>query len=104
MFRNIPEEEAAATVDAAWQQGTRYFDTAPFYGAGLSEIRLGKALAKHKRDDYVLSTKVGRLILDEIETEGRDIGEKGGLFGFGRPNRIVYDYSEDGALDLFKTA
>ncbi|MGC2203233.1 MAG: aldo/keto reductase [Stellaceae bacterium] len=98
MFRNIPEEEAAATVDAAWQQGTRYFDTAPFYGAGLSEIRLGKALAKHKRDDYVLSTKVGRLILDEIETEGRDFGEKGGLFEFGRPNRIVYDYSEDGAL------
>jgi D-threo-aldose 1-dehydrogenase len=98
MFRNIPEEEAAATVDAAWQQGTRYFDTAPFYGAGLSEIRLGRALAKHKRDDYVLSTKVGRLILDEIEPEGRDFGEKSGLFEFGRPNRIVYDYSEDGAL------
>ncbi|MFZ8477664.1 aldo/keto reductase, partial [Staphylococcus aureus] len=42
MFRNIPDSEAAATVDAAWEQGTRYFDTAPFYGAGLSEIRLGK--------------------------------------------------------------
>ena len=98
MFRNIPEEEAAATVDAAWQEGTRYFDTAPFYGAGLSEIRLGKALTKHKRDDYVLSTKVGRLILDEIETDGRDFGEKGGLFEFGQPNRIVYDYSADGAL------
>ena len=98
MFRNIPEEEAAATVDAAWQEGTRYFDTAPFYGAGLSEIRLGTALTKHKRDDYVLSTKVGRLILDEIETDGRDFGEKAGLFEFGRPNRIVYDYSADGAL------
>ena len=98
MFRNIPEEEAAATVDAAWQEGTRYFDTAPFYGAGLSEIRLGTALTKHKRDDYVLSTKVGRLILDEIESDGRDFGEKGDLFEFGRPNRIVYDYSEDGAL------
>src|SRR5262249_13254925 len=58
MFRNIPEEEALATVQAAWQHGTRYFDTAPFYGAGLSEIRLGKALARHRRDDYVLSTKV----------------------------------------------
>src|SRR5215470_18056282 len=63
MFRNILDEGAAATVDAAWQQGTRYFDTAPFYGAGLSEIRLGKALAKHKRNDYVLSSKVGRIIL-----------------------------------------
>ena len=51
MFRNIPDQEAAATVDAAWQQGTRYYDTAPFYGAGLSEIRLGKALATHKRDE-----------------------------------------------------
>jgi D-threo-aldose 1-dehydrogenase len=98
MFRNIPEEEAAATVDAAWRQGTRYFDTAPFYGAGLSELRLGKALAKHRRDEYVLSTKVGRLILDEIETGTRDFGEKGGLFEFGRPNRIVYDYSADSVL------
>jgi D-threo-aldose 1-dehydrogenase len=98
MFRNIPDEEAAATVDAAWKQGTRYFDTAPFYGAGLSEIRLGKQLAKHKRDEYRLSTKVGRLILDEVETGSRDFGEKGGLFEFGRPNRIVYDYTEKGAL------
>jgi D-threo-aldose 1-dehydrogenase len=54
MFRNIPDHEAAATVDAAWQQGTRYCDTAPFYGAGPSEIRLGKELAKHKRNEYVL--------------------------------------------------
>lgn len=98
MFRNIPEEEAIATVEAAWQQGTRFFDTAPFYGAGLSEMRLGKALAKHKRDEYVLSTKVGRLILDEVETGNRDFGEKGGLFEFGRPNKIIYDYSEKGTL------
>ena len=98
MFRNIPEEEAVETVDVAWQQGTRYFDTAPFYGAGLSEIRLGKALAKHRREEYVLSSKVGRLILDEIETKGRDFGEQRGLFQFGRPHRIIYDYSEDGAL------
>jgi len=46
------------------QQGTRYFDTAPFYGAGLSEIRLGKALDKHKRNEYLLGSKIGRLILD----------------------------------------
>src|SRR6516225_1506922 len=98
MFRAIPDAEAAATVRAAWELGTRFFDTAPFYGAGLAEIRLGKELVKHKRDEYVLSTKVGRLILDEIETDGRDFGEKGDLFAFGRPNRIVYDYTEDGAL------
>ncbi|WP_026354987.1 aldo/keto reductase [Massilia niastensis] len=99
MFRNIPEEEAAATVHAAWAQGTRYFDTAPFYGAGLSEIRLGQALSVYQRDDYVLSTKVGRLILDETEdAAARNLGEKGGLFEFGRPNRIVNDYSADATL------
>jgi D-threo-aldose 1-dehydrogenase len=97
MFRNIPDEEAAATVEAAWQEGTRYFDTAPFYGAGLSEIRLGRQLAKHRRDEYALSTKVGRLILDEVEAGNRDFGEKAALFEHGRPNKIVYDYSADGA-------
>jgi D-threo-aldose 1-dehydrogenase len=60
MFRDIPDDEAEATVDAAWEHGTRFFDTAPMYGAGLAEIRLGKYLAQHDRDDYVLSTKVGR--------------------------------------------
>jgi D-threo-aldose 1-dehydrogenase len=98
MFRNIPEKEAIATVDAAWEYGTRYFDTAPFYGAGLSEIRLGKALSKHSRSEYVLSTKVGRLILEEVESGTRNFGEKGAIFEFGRPNRMVYDYSENGAL------
>ena len=97
MFRNMPEEEAA-TVDAAWQQGIRYFDTAPLYGAGLSRMRLGRALAKHQRDEYVLSSKVGRLILDEVESGPRHLGEKGNLFEFGRPNRMVYDYSADGTL------
>lgn len=55
MFRNIPDQEAATTVEAAWDQGTRYFDTAPSYGAGLSEIRLGKELSKRKRMnvDYI---------------------------------------------------
>jgi D-threo-aldose 1-dehydrogenase len=98
MFRNIPDAEASATVEAAWDQGTRYFDTAPFYGAGLSEIRLGKILSKQNRGEYVLSTKVGRIILDEIDTGAREFGEKGGLFEFGRPNRIIYDYSQKGTL------
>lgn len=99
MYRNIPEQEALDTVEAAWQQGIRYFDAAPMYGAGLAEIRLGTALQQHRRDDYVLSTKVGRLILDEREdTTQRDLGEKGGLFEHGLPNKIVYDYTADGTL------
>jgi len=65
MFRNIPEDEALATVEAAWQYGTRYFDTAPFYGAGLSEIRLGKALA----------TPAGRL---RAQHQGRPVDSRRG--------------------------
>ncbi|MFD7791421.1 aldo/keto reductase [Streptomyces sp. NPDC059759] len=99
MFRAIPDEEAAATVEAAWDQGIRYFDTAPFYGAGLSELRLGEVLARHPREDFVLSTKVGRVILDETEDPAaRDLGEKGGLFEHGRPNKMVNDYSADATL------
>jgi D-threo-aldose 1-dehydrogenase len=96
MFRDIPEAEALETVDAAWNDGIRYFDNAPFYGAGLAEIRMGQALAGKPRDEYVISTKVGRVILDEVEdVSARDLGEKGGVFEHGRPNKIVNDYSED---------
>ncbi|WP_263356764.1 aldo/keto reductase [Acidicapsa ligni] len=98
MFRNIPDAEAAATVDAAWSEGTRYFDTAPFYGGGLSEIRLGKELSKHKRDKYRLSSKVGRIILDEVVDSAQTFGEKGTLFKHGHQNKIVYDYTEKGAM------
>ncbi|MFJ5215810.1 aldo/keto reductase [Streptomyces sp. NPDC088354] len=96
MFRAVPDEEAAATVDAAWEDGTRYFDTAPFYGSGLAEIRLGEALSGRPRDEYVLSTKVGRVILDETEDPAaRDLGEKGNLFEFGRPNKMVHEWTAD---------
>ncbi|MFF1594376.1 aldo/keto reductase [Streptomyces sp. NPDC058286] len=99
MFRSIPDEEAAATVEAAWDHGIRYFDTAPFYGAGLSELRLGEVLADRPRDEYVLSTKVGRVILDELEDPAdRDQGEKGGLFEHGRANKMVDLYTADATL------
>lgn len=99
MFRAIPEAEARATVEAAWNDGIRYFDNAPFYGAGLAEIRMGDALADKKRSDYVISTKVGRVILDEVEdVSARDNGEKGDVFKHGRPNKVVNDYSADGTL------
>ena len=60
LYRAVSDDEAAATVDEAWDLGIRYFDTAPHYGLGLSERRLGAALAGRNRDDYVVSTKVGR--------------------------------------------
>jgi D-threo-aldose 1-dehydrogenase len=95
MFRDIPEAEAQATVEAAWNDGIRYFDNAPFYGAGLAEIRMGQALAGKPREDYAISTKVGRIVLDEIGERARDNGEKGDVFAHGRPNKVVNDYSED---------
>lgn len=99
MFRDIPEAEALQTVAAAWDSGIRFYDTAPFYGAGLAELRLGQTLSGKNRADYVISTKVGRVILDEIEdVSARDLGEKGDVFKFGRPNRVVNDYSEEGIL------
>jgi D-threo-aldose 1-dehydrogenase len=99
MFRDIPEEEALATVDAAWSDGIRYYDNAPSYGAGLAEIRMGEALAARSRGEYVISTKVGRIVLDEVkDVSARDLGKKGGVFKYGRPNKIVNDYSEDATL------
>src|SRR6187549_3443744 len=99
MFRDIRENEALATVHAAWDDGIRYFDNAPFYGAGLAEIRMGEALAGKPRGEYVISTKVGRVILDEIEdVSARDLGEKGDVFKHGRPNKVVNDYSYDATL------
>jgi len=99
MFRDIPEEEALATVEAAWNDGIRYYDNAPFYGAGLAEIRMGEALKDKPRDQYVISTKVGRVILDELEdVSAREQGEKAGVFQHGRANRIVNDYSADATM------
>ncbi|WP_165069178.1 aldo/keto reductase [Marisediminicola senii] len=93
MFRAIPDDEAEATVRAAWDQGIRYFDTAPFYGAGLAEMRLGEVLAEQPRDSYVLSSKVGRLVLDAVD----DVPKTGG-FADGRPNKVINDYSADATL------
>ncbi|WP_395396542.1 aldo/keto reductase [Novosphingobium sp. BL-8A] len=99
MFRAIPEEEALATVEAAWNDGIRYYDNAPLYGAGLAELRMGEALASKPRDEYVISTKVGRVILDEIEdVSSRDFGEKSGVFAHGRANKVVHDYGYDATL------
>lgn len=62
-FRFVTEEESQAVIKGAWDAGLRYFDTAPFYGHGLSEYRLGTSLRWVPRNEYVLSTKVGRLLV-----------------------------------------
>jgi D-threo-aldose 1-dehydrogenase len=63
LFDGVSDETAHATVDAAWSVGVRHFDTAPLYGSGLAETRLGAALAGRPRDEYTLSTKVGRVLV-----------------------------------------
>jgi D-threo-aldose 1-dehydrogenase len=62
LYAAVPTATAHATVDAAWELGIRSFDTAPLYGSGLAEQRLGQALARRPRDEYTISTKVGRLL------------------------------------------
>lgn len=94
LYRPVPEQEAIDAVEAAWEGGVRYFDTAPHYGLGLSEHRLGKALAGQDRNSYVLSTKVGRLLRPNPSPNGKDSE------GFDVPDDLarVRDYSRDGVL------
>ena len=99
MLRNIPEAEAAATVDAAWQQGIRYFDTAPLYGHGLSEMRIGRVLAGRDRGDFILSTKVGRLLYPCALGE-----EASGIYLATPQLRVRFDYSRDGVLRSFEAS
>jgi D-threo-aldose 1-dehydrogenase len=92
LYRETTEDEALGAVDAAWHAGIRYFDTAPHYGLGLSERRLGTALAGHPRDEYVLSTKVGRLLVASPETAS-ELDEH---FVVPAETRRVWDLSRDG--------
>jgi D-threo-aldose 1-dehydrogenase len=89
----ISPSTAAATVEAAWQAGLRTFDTAPLYGYGRSELRLGHVLREMPRDDYVLCTKVGRYFVPLKPGEETADLRPGGL-----PFRPVLDYSYDGAM------
>jgi D-threo-aldose 1-dehydrogenase len=93
LFSPVGEEDAAAAVDAAWEGGIRYYDTAPHYGLGLSERRLGAALATRPRASFAVSTKVGRLLEPISPIRGDDLAN-----GFAVPAafRRVWDFSADG--------
>jgi D-threo-aldose 1-dehydrogenase len=94
LYYKTSDEEAEEAVHAAWQAGIRYFDTAPHYGLGLSERRLGQALGGFPRDDFVVSSKVGRLLVPNPHPKGRDDE------GFAVPDELrrERDYSRDGVL------
>jgi D-threo-aldose 1-dehydrogenase len=93
LFTPISEAEATATVEAAWDEGWRYFDTAPHYGLGLAEERLGAGLAGKPRPDFVLSSKVGRIIYS-AESDAPD----GEGFAVTSKRRRRWDFSRDGVL------
>ncbi|MGC4853540.1 aldo/keto reductase [Micromonospora sp. DT4] len=95
LYRATSDDEFAAAVDAAWDAGIRYFDTAPHYGLGLSERRLGAALRSRPRAEYVVSTKVGRLLVPSPES-ARDRDPEG--FDVPADHRRVWDFSRDGVL------
>lgn len=90
MFSAIDEPQARATVDAAWAAGIRWFDTAPLYGHGLSEQRLGRALRPRPRAEFALATKVGRLLVPGNDPET--------IFADVPPVRPMFDFSYDGAM------
>lgn len=89
----VSDADAAGVIETAWAAGLRYFDTAPHYGLGLAERRLGQALAGRPRDEYLLSTKVGRLIVPNPDPRGSDTGN-----GFEVPDDFTSqrDYTADG--------
>jgi D-threo-aldose 1-dehydrogenase len=99
LYARVTEDEAQAALHAAFEGGIRYFDTAPFYGHGLSEERLGRAFAGRPRDTFVISTKVGRRIAkDELRQEAMHDG-----FAV-RGTRAIFDYSREGVQRSFEAS
>ncbi len=94
LFHRVPEEDAFGAIRAAWDAGIRYYDTAPWYGRGLSELRTGAGLRDRPRDEYVLSTKIGRWLKSATDPASFD----GAPWVGGTPFEVVFDYTYDGIM------
>ncbi|WP_299837559.1 aldo/keto reductase [uncultured Jannaschia sp.] len=99
LYRAVSDADAQDALDAAWEAGIRYFDTAPQYGLGRSEMRVAEALSRFGREGLTLSTKVGRLLEDcapgEVTPEAFvDVPQK----------RIVFDYTHDGVMRSYEAS
>jgi D-threo-aldose 1-dehydrogenase len=97
-FTTMTDREAEEIVEAAWEGGVRLFDTAPWYGLGLAEHRLGAALYRKPRDEYVVSTKVGRRL--EAGLAGSE--DRAGAWIETLPNHVVWDFTYDGIMRSFE--
>jgi D-threo-aldose 1-dehydrogenase len=90
-FEVITDEGADETLDAAWSAGVRYYDVSPWYGLGLAERRFGNYLHNKNRDEYIVSSKVGKLLKASRQNNGKS------NFPFSpSPNNVVFDYTADG--------
>jgi len=98
LFYEVPEADAVAAIHAAWDAGIRFFDTAPWYGRGLSELRTGSGLRYKPRDEYILSTKIGRWLKAQIPGSNTDLSpwKAPALFD------VIFDYSYDGLMRAYE--
>lgn len=99
LYRPTSLAEAAGAFRAAWDRGIRYYDTAPFYGFTRSERRLGTFLTEEPRGDYVVSTKVGRVMVPDPTVGAMEEGYADPL-----PFRPIFDYTHDGVLRSFEAS
>jgi D-threo-aldose 1-dehydrogenase len=93
LYRAVDDESARKLLDAAWDAGIRYYDTAPHYGLGLSERRLGEMLQRRPREEFVVSTKVGRLLVPDPDGAARRDDD---IFEVPADHRRVWDFSDAG--------
>ena len=94
IYERVDESRAEATLDAAWDAGIRYYDTSPWYGRGLSELRFGHMLRRRPRADFVLSTKVGRTFHRPADPANFE----GAFWAGGLPFEHRFDYTHDGIM------
>ena len=98
MYRRVDEPEAQATLQAAWEAGVRFYDTAPWYGRGLSEHRLGSFLIDRPREDFLVTTKVGRVLHRPKDPKTFDRSPWGGGLNFD----VEFNYSRDGFMRAYE--
>ena len=98
LYATVPESQAQDTIGAAFDAGIAYFDTSPWYGRGLSEHRLGRFLRGKRRDSFVLSTKVGRVLFRPADPETFDTSPWRGGLGFD----LRFDYTADGLMRSYE--
>jgi D-threo-aldose 1-dehydrogenase len=98
LWVKVPDEQGWATMETAWDGGIRFFDTAPFYGAGLSEHRLGRFLRSRPREEFRVCTKIGRILHPPRDPAAFDSG----IWAGGLQFEHVFDYSYDGVMRSYE--